>query len=113
MKRTRWLGIPHLILRVMFTGQLGKRQCSHLDLIEVHSTDLTVCKDCLALGDTWPELRMCMICGYVGCCDDAKNQHAKKHFLESGHPLIRPVDRGVWYDWMWCYEDSALLSPVW
>ena len=58
------------------------------------------------MGDTWPDLRMCMICGYVGCCDKAKNTHARGHFEETGHPVFRPVKLLKWY---WCYVDEALI----
>ena len=109
----RRFSVPTLLLRLMWTRQLREIDCAHLDQIQVYSTDLLICKDCVKLGDNWPELRMCMICRYVGCCDASKNKHAKKHFQETGHPIIRPVDRGTWYNWMWCYEDDALLSPVW
>ncbi len=52
---------------------------------------------------------MCLICGYVGCCDTSKNRHAREHFEQTGHPLIRPMDRGQ--HWIWCYVDEALLDP--
>jgi uncharacterized UBP type Zn finger protein len=54
---------------------------------------------------------MCLVCGHVGCCDKAKNQHALQHFQQTGHPLIKPYkERGM--DWIWCYEDRALLQPM-
>ena len=52
---------------------------------------------------------MCMVCGYVGCCDDSRDKHAVKHFRATGHPLFAPIERGM--HWMWCYEDQALLDP--
>jgi uncharacterized UBP type Zn finger protein len=61
------------------------------------------------LGDDWIHLRMCLVCGYVGCCDMAKNRHMMKHIEETGHPLIRSIETGE--GWIWCYEDNALLSP--
>jgi uncharacterized UBP type Zn finger protein len=33
---------------------------------------------------------MWLTCGYVGCCDKAKNRHAAKHFEATGHPIVRP-----------------------
>ena len=35
------------------------------------------------MGDTWVHLRMCLICGHVGCCDSSKNKHATKHFHQT------------------------------
>ena len=29
------------------------------------------CEECLASGDTWLHLRMCLECGHVGCCAGA------------------------------------------
>ncbi len=109
VQRARRTGILDLIYRLLFTGQLREQACSHLNLIQAVSPTTDVCQDCLVLGDTWPALRMCMICGYIGCCDDAKNQHARKHYEETGHPIIQALGR--FQDWQWCYIDNALLVP--
>ncbi len=100
--------IPLVLLRLLFTGQLREKPCSHLHLIQHTTTDQDICVDCVATSDTWPALRMCMICGYVGCCDKSKNKHALKHFQATGHPLIRAVSAGE--DWVWCYVDHALRA---
>ena len=98
-------------LRRLFTGRFGQTECSHLDLINDVEPWSDVCDQCVELGETWPALRMCLICGHVGCCEDAKYQHAKNHYEETGHELIRPLnERGM--DWIWCYEDKALLDPL-
>lgn len=99
------------VLRLIWTGRIQEKPCSHLDLIDADvqpSSD--VCEQCVELGDTWPALRMCLVCGHVGCCEDAKNQHALKHFQETGHPLVSPYKQ-VLMRWIWCYEDEALLDP--
>ena len=99
------------VMRRWFTGQFGRKECSHLDLINDVGPLSAVCDQCVELGDTWPALRWCLIWGQVGCCEDAKNQHALKHYEETGHQLIRPLDeRGM--DWIWCYEDKALLDSA-
>lgn len=28
------------------------------------------------MGDQWVQLRLCLKCGHVGCCDSSKNKHA-------------------------------------
>jgi len=66
------------------------------------------CAECVARGEAWPALRMCMVCGYIGCCDKSKNKHARKHFEATGHPLIRSIEPGE--NWLWCYVDEALLA---
>lgn len=82
-------------------------QCSHLDLIRDMTPSTTVCEECVASGDTWVHLRMCLVCGHVGCCDQSKNKHATRHYHDTGHPVIQAV--GGWEDWAWCYEDEVYL----
>ena len=80
------------------------RQCTHLDQIKVTTTDKRVCEECIKMGERWMHLRLCLICGHVGCCDSSKNKHATKHFHAVGHPLIRSIEPGE--RWMWCYADD-------
>ncbi|MHB8475852.1 MAG: UBP-type zinc finger domain-containing protein [Steroidobacteraceae bacterium] len=58
----------------------------------------------LAIGDSWVHLRLCRTCGHVGCCDDSKNRHARRHFLEHKHPIISSFEPGE--DWSWCFIDE-------
>jgi len=58
------------------------------------------CQECLAAGDSWVHLRLCVHCGHVGCCDSSKNRHATKHFHTTGHAVIQSLEPGE--DWMWC-----------
>ena len=34
------------------------------------------CEECNKVGGQWVNLRMCLNCGKVGCCDSSPNQHA-------------------------------------
>jgi uncharacterized UBP type Zn finger protein len=86
------------------------RQCKHLDQVRLTSTNAHVCEDCVKIGDTWVHLRLCMICGHVGCCDSSKNKHATKHFHSAGHPLMRSIEPGE--AWMWCYVDQMEAGEV-
>jgi hypothetical protein len=61
-------------------------ECTHLDQIKVRGTNKHVCEDCVKIGDTWVHLRLCLICGHVGCCDSSKNKHATKHFHKTPAP---------------------------
>jgi uncharacterized UBP type Zn finger protein len=85
-------------------------ECSHLDQIQqdVHPGSKG-CEECLQSGDTWVNLRMCLICGHVGCCDSSKNKHATKHFHATGHPLIESFEPGQ--NWAWCYVDQTVIQP--
>jgi uncharacterized UBP type Zn finger protein len=98
--------LPFWLMKLLFTGTLKEKPCSHLAQVRVVEATTDVCQECVASGDTWPDLRMCLICGYVGCCDQSKNKHARKHYEETGHVLMRAARD----EWAWCYEDEAMLS---
>jgi Zn-finger in ubiquitin-hydrolases and other protein len=66
------------------------------------------CEDCLRIGGTWVELRMCTICGMIGCCDSSPNQHASHHAASTAHPVIRSAEPGE--DWFWCYVDGVAFT---
>lgn len=63
----------------------------------------TGCVECLKMGKPqwWLHLRRCAECGHIGCCNDSPNQHGKKHFHETGHPIIQSFEPGEkwFYDW--------------
>jgi len=67
------------------------------------------CAECVALGDTWVHLRLCLTCGNVGCCDQSVNKHASAHFAASHHPVARSIQPGE--AWRWCYADEVLDDP--
>jgi hypothetical protein len=56
----------------------------------------------------WNELRVCLSCGHVGCCEDSTHAHALQHFNTTGHPLIAPFERGE--TWGWCYIDRRYFE---
>ena len=61
--------------------------CKHLKLVQENVTpSADGCEDCLKIGDIWVHLRLCLICGHVGCCDSSKNKHATKHFHSQNTP---------------------------
>lgn len=68
----------------------------------------SVCDECVALGDQWVHLRMCLECGRVGCCDDSKNRHARGHYVSSGHPVIRGIEFGE--RWIYCFDHDGLRN---
>jgi hypothetical protein len=84
------------------------KTCSHLDQVRPVTPSADGCEDCLAIGDSWVELRVCQICGHVGCCDSSKNKHATAHFHATGHPIIRSF-QSRHGDWRWCYADEIFL----
>jgi len=84
-----------------------KKTCTHLDQIRPVSPRSDGCEECLKTGDSWVQLRMCMSCGHVGCCDSSTNKHATKHFQSTHHAIMRTAEPGQ--IWGWCYEDQAML----
>jgi len=85
----------------------GRAHCAHLDEIREVTPSAAGCEECLQLGDAWVHLRLCLICGHVGCCDNSKNKHAAAHFRATGHPIVRSHEPGE--DWRWCYVDERLV----
>jgi 3-deoxy-D-manno-octulosonate 8-phosphate phosphatase KdsC-like HAD superfamily phosphatase len=83
--------------------------CSHLSKIrDVQPNTPEGCEECLAIGDDWVHLRLCMSCGHVGCCNDSKNKHATKHFIASHPPIIRSFEPGE--SWMFCFPDDLFME---
>lgn len=95
--------------RIKFGGAMAE-QCKHLDKIKLTHTDKDYCEDCIKIGDTWVHLRMCLICGHVGCCDSSKNKHATKHFHHTKHPLMRSLEPGE--TWVWCFVDEIAAGEL-
>jgi uncharacterized UBP type Zn finger protein len=85
-------------------------QCSHLDQIRDAAPSGDGCEECLASGDSWVHLRLCLSCGHVGCCDSSKNKHATRHFHATNHPLIRSFQPGE--TWVWCYVDQIMFPSL-
>lgn len=58
--------------------------CEHITQIKTEPKPKTSegCEECLNSGDGWVHLRLCFICGNVGCCDNSKNRHATKHSMK-------------------------------
>ena len=66
------------------------------------------CIGCLAEGTTPVHMRLCLTCGYVGCCDSSEGRHATRHHEATGHPTMRSFEPGE--SWRWCFVDGLLAS---
>lgn len=82
--------------------------CNHLSRIRPVQPVAQGCPECTRLGMSWVELRMCLSCGHVGCCERSEGRHAEWHSQTSGHPLVRSFQQGQ--DWTWCYEDACYVD---
>lgn len=86
--------------------------CSHRDHIKlkVLPENVAGCEECIAAGTPWLDLRICLECGYVGCCDNSPAKHATEHANATRHPIIYSLEPGE--GWAWCYVDrTAMLVP--
>ena len=84
--------------------------CEHFERLRPVIPSAEGCEECLATGDTWVHLRLCLVCGHVGCCDSSRNKHATRHYHDTGHPVIRSFEREE--DWGWCYVDELYRPSV-
>ena len=85
-------------------------QCEHFAEIKKLEPRTDGCEECTALGATWNELRVCLSCGHVGCCEDSEYAHALAHFNTTGHPMISSLDRAD--TWGWCYIHRRYFDPM-
>jgi len=85
--------------------------CAQLDQVrKVKPRTPKGCEECLKTKGKWVNLRMCLVCGHVGCCDSSPGKHATAHFHETQHPLMRSFQPGE--DWGWCYVDNLMIEPA-
>lgn len=84
--------------------------CAHLDTVEDVTPSGDGCEGCVRSGSSsWVELRICMKCGHVGCCDSSPGQHATGHWHDNpDHPLMRSYEPGG--NWWWCYPEELFFD---
>jgi uncharacterized UBP type Zn finger protein len=87
-------------------------RCEHFADIRAVEPRAAGCEECLAIGSKWTELRVCLTCGHVGCCEDSQHAHAAQHFKSTGHPIIVPLDPESGSDWSWCYAHRRYYDPA-
>ena len=89
---------------------MAKQPCAHISQIHPVTPSANGCEECLKIGSTWVHLRICLICGHVGCCDSSEHKHATRHFHATGHPIIRSFEPGE--SWGWCYVDELTIPSI-
>lgn len=92
-ERVRTSGGP-----VVFEGD-----CEDLQLVRrpVEPDTPGECGDCVRDGTAWVHLRMCLVCGHIGCCDSSPQMHATAHFHGTGHEVMMSAEPGE--TWRWCF----------
>jgi len=78
-----------------------QRPCAHVKAIRPVEPSSAGCLACLAVGDEWVGLWLCLSCGWVACSDESPNQHAKAHYEETDHPVAARLGPGP--PLRWCY----------
>ena len=73
-----------------FGSSNNNSSCVHFEGIDENkiSSTTTQCEECEKEGTDWVALRMCLVCGHVGCCDSSVGLHATKHFNNTAHPVM-------------------------
>ncbi len=95
--------------------ELAEDACDHATSVGPVRPTAAGCEQCLAAGDRWVHLRLCVVCGHVGCCDSSPHRHARAHFEETGHAMMRSAEPGE--DWAYCFIDretfrlGEILNP--
>ncbi|MEU3556839.1 UBP-type zinc finger domain-containing protein [Streptomyces fragilis] len=84
------------------------KHCAHVDSLPRPEPGprSDTCEGCVAAGTHPVQLRLCLECGNVGCCDSSPLKHAAAHFEETGHPVMRTFEPGE--SWRWCFVDHVL-----
>lgn len=93
---------------VLRTPEHNRGDCEHLRAADNGPYVLPAtpegCQECLAAGESWVHLRLCLTCGHVGCCDSSPGRHSAAHYEVARHPVMRSFEPGE--EWRWCYVDS-------
>ena len=85
-----------------------ENKCEHMTEGPPPEPKTAGCEECMAIGQMWVKLRICRICGHVGCCDSSIGKHATEHFHETGHQTMQSFEPGD--DWGWCYVDEKMIG---
>jgi CPA2 family monovalent cation:H+ antiporter-2 len=81
--------------------------CEHVPMAKPVRPRSAGCESCMRAGDEWVHLRVCLICGHVGCCDSSPNKHASGHYAEIGHALVASAEPGE--QWAYCFVDELRM----
>lgn len=97
-----WLGAPRGVAAVAAVPS-----CDHVADLQPVAPLSDGCDACRRLHHHWVQLRVCLSCGHVGCCDASASQHATNHFRTTGHPIVQTMAAGE--SWRWCYIDEVVV----
>lgn len=99
-----WVDTTRLY-RVLVPSDSG---CTHAARSQPVLPNAEGCADCLREGQDWVQLRLCLQCGNVGCCDSSPGRHSRQHMEETGHPLIAGLEDDD--HWAYCFTDDVTFE---
>lgn len=76
-------------------------------VIVVYLDSLDICLECVVQGDLWVYLCVCMICGYIGCCDFLFNRYVIVYVQFSVYLVICSLELGE--VWVYCYVYDCIV----
>ncbi|HEY8340552.1 MAG TPA: cation:proton antiporter [Egibacteraceae bacterium] len=106
-------GHPHAAVdmtRIVTVAVDPQTACPHVATVRPVIPSSFGCEDCLRSGDDWVHLRICLVCGHVGCCDSSPNRHARRHAEDSQHLVVKSAEPGE--DWVYCFADDLLMATA-
>jgi uncharacterized UBP type Zn finger protein len=80
--------------------------CHHAETIRRLHPRSPACAECVAHGDEWVALLVCLACGWVACSDESSNRHAWAHYQETDHPVVATYEPS---GWRWCYVHQRVV----
>jgi uncharacterized UBP type Zn finger protein len=87
--------------------RVERRPCRHIAVAHPVQPHSAGCQECLARGDDWVELWLCLSCGWVACSNDSPNQHAKAHYEETDHPVAVPLRPHPGPGWCYVHQRAV------
>jgi uncharacterized UBP type Zn finger protein len=85
-------------------AHIARDACPHFDASRPPAaSSARACADC----GLERNLRLCLACGYVGCCE-SESAHDTAHYQKTGHSVITPHQASA--QWLWCYACNAYLD---
>lgn len=87
------------------TIQFGEECAELAALPAVETSPDPECASCVAEGLSPVELRQCLTCGHIGCCDSSPGRHATGHYESTRHPVMQSAEPDEM--WRWCYVHHA------
>lgn len=109
-----------VVLETVFDERAEKEEfgehlesCAHSGEMRVYqprNSSYDGCEDCIKNNYKWVHLRLCLSCGYVGCCNSSVHNHAEKHFHATTHPVIASLEAAE--SWAWCYVDERYVPVI-